>query len=176
VVSIDELKGTYVVSSDSAFPNSEVASKYRWYETENVTDRFSFTISLVFDRAMFDGVADPTMTAQWVKQSVLSEIPADVGVQFYWFSTDQFRSFAATYKRWLANDSAVGDYTYQLLFQLALGVRPQVELGIGLMKIASADERLEVVGAQGSEWNTDAILAHNLFYVPVSSGSRYLNS
>lgn len=174
VVSVDALAGTYVVSSSSSFPSTDDAPDYRWYQTEDVTDRYSFTISLVFPRSMLDGVADPAVTEQWMKQVVWSEIPADVGVQFYWFDMDQFRTFAATYKRWLANDGLAGDYAYQLLFQLALGVKPQVELGISLMKIASDAERLQVVGKQGDEWNTDVILDKSLFYVPPSSGSRSL--
>lgn len=172
VDSLDPVAGTYVVSSEGAFPPADAASKYRWHSDEVVADRFSFTISLVFDRTMLDSVAAPAMTEQWIRQVVLAEIPADVGVQFYWFSTDQFRSFAATYTRWMADESRVGDYAYQLLFQLALGVKPQVELGIALMKIASPEERLEVVGPGGNQWNTNAIQEHNLFYVPATSAQR----
>lgn len=174
MVEVAPLTGTYVIASDAGFPSDDQASKYRWYRNEGVTDRYSFTISIVFERSLLDGVADPAVTEEWMKQVVLSEIPADVGVQFYWFDRDHFGSFAATYKRWLADDTIAGDYAYQLGFQLALGVKPQVELGIGLMKIASSDERVQVVGPQGDEWNVDAILTNNLFYVPASAGSRSL--
>ncbi|WP_339373217.1 hypothetical protein [Xenorhabdus nematophila] len=49
---------------------------------------------------------------------------------------------------------------------LTLGHLPVTQLDIGLMRIATEAQRTEVVGSDGSQWNTDVILREELFYVP----------
>ncbi|MCT8343453.1 hypothetical protein LG003_11465 [Photorhabdus kleinii] len=55
---------------------------------------------------------------------------------------------------------------YNPMQMLTLDHLPVTQLDIGLMCIATEAQRTEVVGSDGSQWNTDVILREELFYVP----------
>uniref|UniRef100_UPI001CEDF467 hypothetical protein n=1 Tax=Photorhabdus antumapuensis TaxID=2862867 RepID=UPI001CEDF467 len=78
--------------------------------------------------------------------------------------------FASTYQRWQNNGAPLGDEAYHILKTLTLGRLPSAATGIGNMRIATAQQRIEVIGESGTEWNTEVIISNQLVYVPYTGG------
>lgn len=177
VKSLDGVAGSItVVKADGEgndFPDASDATNYYWY-IKNDFDRFSFVVSMVLNKAILPLQGDVYTTEKWIRQCVQAEIPAHVSVVIHWLSdvSDDasnpfsFQSFAQSYAMWQKADTAPSTATYQLLWQLALGLLPTRLIGIGAMVVANSDQRTDVIGADGSEWNVDVIVSDSLFFVP----------
>ncbi|CDH32122.1 hypothetical protein [Xenorhabdus bovienii] len=174
VVSFDRIKGTLVIerkdNSTLPFPVSEEAWRYSWHfsgkEYER-TDRFSFVISVVVnsDLIKIPGV-DPYKLEEWVKETILTEFPAHISMIIHWMDREPFLNFGNTYQNWQNNGAPLGDAAYSILESLTLGKLPSALKGIGTMRIATPNQREEVVGKNGDQWYTDKIIQNELFYVP----------
>lgn len=173
VNSINGIAGTLTVDKAEGetndFPAPSDTSNYRWYNTR-VVDRFSFVVSLVLNKAMLPADCDQTMTETWIKQCLQAELPAHVALVIHWLEENggqqSFTTFARNYAAWQNKQTAPSTSTYQLLWQLGLGILPLVRVGIGNMIIATDDQRKAVIGESGNEWNLDVIVDNSLFFVP----------
>lgn len=175
IVELDAIAGTILIEKTSGdsrdFPAADDAWRYQWNFSEAAyatADRFSFTISIVQDRSLFEGsnITDAARLTQWLQQTIMTEFPAHVSLINHWLSKTQFRNFASTYERWQNNGTPLGDDAFAIMEMLTLGHLPIAELGIGLMRIATDAQRSEVMGDDGSEWHREIILSEELFYVP----------
>lgn len=176
IVGLDVIAGTILIektSDDSPdFPAADDAWRYQWCFSEAAyatADRFSFAISIVQNRSLLqsnNNNIDAARLVQWLQQTIMTEFPAHVSLINHWLSDSQFKNFAATYQRWQNNGTPLGDDAYAIMTMLTLGHLPVAELGIGLMRIATEEQRSEVMGSNGSEWHDDIILSEELFYVP----------
>ncbi|MCW7547432.1 hypothetical protein OO184_05625 [Photorhabdus sp. APURE] len=177
VVKFDRIQGKILIkrSKDSSgnFPPEAEAWRYRWYfssEKYALADRFSFVVSVVINRQLIENEGvDPYKLESWVKTEILSEFPAHLSMIIHWLSPEHFNNFASTYKRWQNNGAPLGDEAYNILETLTLGRVPSAVTGIGSMRIATAQQRIEVIGESGTEWNTEVIISNQLLYVPYSS-------
>lgn len=173
VKSIDGIAGTLTVDREKGetkdFPAPSDTSNFLWYNT-SVVDRFSFVVSLVLNKAMLPADCDQTMTETWIRQCLQAELPAHVTLVIHWLDEDRgpqsFTSFARNYAAWQNKQTAPGTSTYQLLWQLALGILPVLQAGIGSMIIATDEQRNAVMGNSGNEWHPDVIVDNSLFFVP----------
>ncbi|MBC8954027.1 hypothetical protein [Xenorhabdus sp. PB62.4] len=174
VVSFDRIKGTLVIErqkhSTLAFPDPEKAWRYSWHfsgEEYEKTDRFSFVISVVVnsDLIKVPGV-DPYKLEEWVKETILTEFPAPISMIIHWMDREPFLNFGNTYQRWQNNGAPLGDAAYSILESLTLGKLPSSLKGVGTMRVATPQQREEVVGKNNDQWNTDKIIQNELFYVP----------
>ncbi|ANB72010.1 hypothetical protein AYM40_06220 [Paraburkholderia phytofirmans OLGA172] len=177
VKAIDGVAGTVtVVKADGAehdFPVGTDVRNYFWYAGSSF-DRFSFIVSLVLNKAILPQQGDAYTTERWIRQCVQAEIPACVSVVIHWLddvnvnpsSPVSFQNFSRSYSSWQAGKTAPSTATYQLLWQLSLGLLPTRLIGIGTMVIASSDQRSQVIGPDGTDWNVDVIAKNSLFLVP----------
>lgn len=174
IVALNEVDGTLTVekSADSKhdFPKAEEAWRYQWNFSKAAyatADRFSFVVSIVHNRSMIDaGNIDPKRLIDWMQREVMAEFPAHVSIINLWLSDSAFKNFAATYKRWQNNGTPLGDDAFAIMQMLTLGHLPVTQLGIGLMRIATDEQKAAVVGEEGTGWDTSVILDQELFYVP----------
>ncbi len=167
VVSVDPVQGSFIVRPIEGGKLPDNPSKHQWYIThESIEDRFSFVVSVVFNRKLLEEnvVIEPAVKAAWFAQVVREEMPAHVFTQVHWMA--DFDKFANAYKEWQNDGATLGDMAYKLLNMLSLGQLPGAAEGINAAAIADEDQKKEVVGAEGNEWNTDKIEEHGLFYIP----------
>ncbi|WP_342323015.1 hypothetical protein AAEY27_00460 [Kosakonia sp. BYX6] len=175
VIATDPLQGTLLIEkvagSQYDFPDAQGSWRYQWYFTDSAyatTDRFSFVISLVLNRSLLlnqNIVPDKLIT--WMLQVVMEQFPAHVSLINHWMSDSAFKNFAQTYARWQNGGNPLGDDAWSILQMLTLGHLPVTVLGIGSMRIASAEQASQVVGTDGSQWNTAVITQEQLFYIPL---------
>ncbi|KWI32621.1 hypothetical protein WM04_13480 [Burkholderia ubonensis] len=170
VVSVDRIANTVVVRSDFPFPSESKANQYHWYFSRSVyasQDRFSFMVSAVFNqRLLLDLSSDPYATESWVRETILEEIPSHTRMLLHWKPEAEFNQFADTYTQWQGSGGRLGDKSCDLLYMLALGHVPAELPGIGSRYIASAEQKEEVIGSEGDQWNSDVITRDQLFFVP----------
>jgi len=107
----------------------------------------------------------PDQLVAWVQKTIMTEFPAHVSLINHWLDDATFKNFGATYARWQNNGMPLGDDAFELMKLLTLGHLPVTRLDIGLMRIATDEQRTEVVG-DGSKWDENVILQEELFYVP----------
>ncbi|QXF33922.1 hypothetical protein B0X70_12790 [Photorhabdus akhurstii] len=170
----DHIEGRILIKRDkdnkAAFPKKDNAWRYRWYFSGAEyahTDRFSFVVSVVINRQLIENNnVDPHKLESWVKTEILAEFPAHVSMIIHWLPPDHFKNFASTYKRWQNNGSALGDEAYHILEMLTLGRLPSPLTGTGNMRIATKEQRTEVIGESETEWNSKFIESNQLLYVP----------
>lgn len=171
VIQADSVSNTLVVKSLSggAFPSPADARHYFWYfdsEIQATSDKFSFVVSVIFNRDDLVQVPNDVRAADaWVKSAILEEFPSHISMLLHWMPEDQFKNFAYTYAAWQGSAGSLGDASYSILRMLTLGSLP-TSVGIGYMRIATDVQRLEVVGENGDEWNTDFIIENDLFFIP----------
>lgn len=173
VKEFDRIEGKILIERDKntePFPKKENAWRYRWYFSGAEyahTDRFSFVVSVVINRQLIENnKVDSHKLESWVKTEILAEFPAHVSMIIHWLPSDQFRNFASTYKRWQNNGAALGDEAYHILEMLTLGRLPSALTGTGNMRIATKEQRAEVIGETEKEWNYKFIESNQLLYVP----------
>lgn len=173
VQDIDGIAGTLTLvpaeGETQSFPLADDLINYSWRMRYDI-DRFSFTASLVLNKAMLPASGDPYTTENWIKQCVQAELPAHVSLTLHWLESDEvpqsFSSFATSYASWQQGNTAPSNATFQLLWKLGIGVLPLIQEGIGNMIIATPEQRTAVVGDSGDEWNVDVIVDDALFFVP----------
>ncbi|MCA6221402.1 hypothetical protein [Photorhabdus antumapuensis] len=174
VKKFDRIEGKILIKRDKdtkvAFPKKENAWRYRWYFSGAEyahTDRFSFVVSVVINRQLIENKKiDLYKLESWVKIEILAEFPAHVSIIIHWLSSDHFKNFASTYKRWQNNGAPLGDETYHILEMLTLGRLPSALTGTGNMRIATKEQRNEVIGESETEWHSGFIESNQLLYVP----------
>lgn len=124
-------------------------------------------VSVVINRQLIENdKVDPYKLEAWVKTEILAEFPAHLSMIFHWLSPEHFKNFASTYKRWQNNGAPLGDEAYNILETLTLGRLPSEATGTGNMRIATEQQRKEVIGDSGTEWNEKVIEDNQLLYVP----------
>lgn len=173
VIEVDPIAGTLLIEkvagSTEAFPSPETSYRYQWaFSKANyaTTDRFSFVVSAVLNRRLIDNPRIvPEQLVPWIQGTIMAEFPAHVSLINHWLDDATFNNFGATYARWQNSGMPLGDDAFALMQMLTLGHLPVTRLDIGLMRVATEDQRTEVVG-DGSQWNEDVILQEELFYVP----------
>lgn len=174
IIELDAIAGTMLIEKTHEdqpdFPSATDAWRYQWNFSEAAyatADRFSFAISIVQNRSLLENDnIDAARLTQWLQQTIMTEFPAHVSLINHWLSDSQFSNFAATYKRWQNNGTPLGDDAFAIMTMLTLGHLPVAELGIGLMRIATEEQRSEIMGSNGSEWHSEIILSEELFYIP----------
>ncbi len=143
-----------------------------WYFKKNeIKDRFTFTVSVVFNRKWLADVLDPYATMEWVKEIVAEEIPCHISAKIHWLDEGQFSRFGRTYGEWQKNDTPLGDLSYQLMSDLSLGELPTPIKGIGMMMIGWEEnpQRQKFTNDDGTAkpaWEDKAVQQTGLFYVP----------
>ncbi len=173
VKEVDPIAGTLLIEkvagSTEDFPSAEDSFHYQWAFSDSnyaTTDRFSFVVSAVLNRSLIENPnIVPEQLVAWVQETIMGEFPAHVSLINHWLDDATFNNFGATYARWQNSGMPLGDDAFALMQMLTLGHLPVTRLAIGLMRIATEAQRIEVVG-DGSEWNEDVILQEELFYVP----------
>lgn len=173
VIEVDPIAGTLLIEkaagSTEAFPSPEISYRYQWaFSKANyaTTDRFSFVVSAVLNRRLIDNPRIvPEQLVPWILGTIMAEFPAHVSLINHWLDDATFNNFGATYARWQNSGMPLGDDAFALMQMLTLGHLPVTRLDIGLMRVATEEQRTEVVG-DGSQWNEDVILQEELFYVP----------
>ncbi|MCC8465894.1 hypothetical protein [Photorhabdus bodei] len=185
VVKFDRIQGKILIkcnqdSRNKDFPKETEAWRYRWYfssEKYALADRFSFVVSVVVNRQLIENdKVDPYKLEAWVKTEILAEFPAHISMIIHWLSPEHFKDFASTYKRWQNNSAPLGDEAYHILETLTLGLLPSDAIGIGNMRIATKQQRIEVIGESGDQWNEAVIKSNQLLYVPYTGGMAKLNA
>lgn len=179
IVSIDRIGNTLVVRNISEVrlpdPDTGMSSRYHWHFSSNSyasADRFSFMVSAVFNQnLLLDLSSDPYATEAWVKEVILAEIPSHIGMLIHWMPNSDFKQFSLVYSRWQQAGAPLGDDSYDLLYDLALGGVPKGLTGIGSTYVATDEQKEQVVGSDGTEWNHEVVTADELLYVPPESGS-----
>ncbi|WP_118985788.1 hypothetical protein [Photorhabdus sp. CRCIA-P01] len=185
VVKFDRIQGKILIkrnqdSPNKNFPKEAEAWRYRWYfssEKYALADRFSFVVSVIVNRQLIENdKVDPYKLESWVKTEILAEFPAHISMIIHWLSPEHFKDFASSYKRWQNNDAPLGDEAYHILETLTLGRLPSDATGIGNMRIATKQQRIEVIGKSGDQWNEEVIKSDQLLYVPYTGGIAKLNA
>lgn len=176
VADSDPIHGQIVMKkkSDNIWPNNNAINSYEWYFGKNSYvqhDRFSFAISLVFNRELVTNTEDPYAVENWIKTILQEEVPAHISVLMHWLSPEDFRLLGYNYLDWQQSDSSLGIHSYGLLRKLALGRLPDELTGIGSMHIADLAQYEEVTGASGNDWHSEIIEKEELFYVPNMHGA-----
>ncbi|WP_387689177.1 hypothetical protein [Photorhabdus sp. RM71S] len=179
VVKTNRINGSFVIKAKGSdiLPDSD--KNYRWYidvdSSKPMKDRFSFMISLVFPQTLLNNIDDQVMTENWIKQCISEEIPCHISALIHWLDNTAFTTFGRTYQEWQNNGMPLGDHSYhmplgdhsyQLLRQLTLGTTLGVLNGIGYMRIATEQQRTDVVGQSGTEWREQVITDNELFFIP----------
>ncbi|TLI62170.1 hypothetical protein FEK66_25380 [Escherichia sp. E1130] len=113
-----------------------------WFPHDLTRDRFSFTVSLVFNRDVIFGSEslDKNTVIRWVRQVVDEEMPCHIRCWLHWFNMEDFRYLGDIWSRWQNNGEPHGDLAYQLLSLLSLGELPPRAGGLGVMHVATATE------------------------------------
>ncbi|WP_244866107.1 hypothetical protein [Photorhabdus heterorhabditis] len=184
VKEFDRIKGQMKLkkckSQQNNFPLKAEAWRYRWYfsgEEYTHTDRFSFVVSVVINRQLIENDnVDPYKLESWIKTEILAEFPAHISMIIHWLSPEHFVNFASTYKRWQNNGAPLGDEAYKILETLTLGRLPSELTGIGSMRIATAQQRIEAIGQHENKWHEEAIKNNQLLYVPYTGEHIQLNT
>ncbi|MCC8459177.1 hypothetical protein [Photorhabdus aegyptia] len=184
VVKFDHIKGLILIkrnsNSQDDFPPEAKAWRYRWHFSNQQyaqIDRFSFVVSVVVNRQLIENnKIDPYKLEPWIKAEILAEFPIHLAMIIHWLSPEHFKDFASTYKRWQNNGAPLGDEAYKILETLTLGRLLSAANGIGSMRIATEQQRIEVIGESGAEWNTEVIASNQLSYVPYSERDINLNT
>ncbi|WP_387489446.1 hypothetical protein [Photorhabdus sp. RM96S] len=177
VIKFDRIQGKILIKlikltqdSQDNFPLAADAWRYRWYfssEKYALADRFSFVVSMVINSQLVkNDDVDPYKLESWAKTEILAEFPAHLSMIIHWLSPEDFKDFVSTYQRWQNNGAPLGDEAYHVLETLTLGRLPSAATGIGNMRIATAQQRIDVVGESGKEWNENVIENDQLLYVP----------
>ncbi len=143
--------------------------QWSWYFINQgqgeITDHFSFMVSVVLNRALLENVADKKATAQWMQTIISEEMPAYIVPCLHWMDKSNFEQFALVYDRWQNGGQPLGDSSYHLLELLGIGRLSEVEFqGIGNMHIATEAQQKIAMG--DGDWNPDYIQNHSLLYVP----------
>ena len=178
VVKADNVANILIVEKiDGAndFPPEGATQGYFWYFTgdQAITDRFSFVVSVVFDRELIDELStDVAAVNAWVQDTVLQEFPSHISMLMHWMPHDQFENFAYTYNTWQRSGGSLGDASFSLLRMLTLGCMPSSLTGIGAMHIATPEQKTQVVGPDEDQWNSSIIERDELFYVPPASSGE----
>ncbi|MGP8336087.1 hypothetical protein [Serratia sp. CY43514] len=173
VIEADPIAGTLLIEkaagSTEAFPSAETSYRFQWafsHANYAATDRFSFVVSVVLNRRLIEYPRIvPDQLVAWVQGTIMAEFPAHVSLINHWPDDAAFNNFGATYARWQNSGMPLGDDAFALMQMLTLGHLPVTQLDIGLMRIATDAQRIEVVG-DGSQWHEDVILREELLYVP----------
>nr|WP_241389554.1 hypothetical protein [Serratia proteamaculans]ULG13695.1 Afp12 [Serratia proteamaculans]ULG15146.1 Afp12 [Serratia proteamaculans]ULG16382.1 Afp12 [Serratia proteamaculans]ULG19455.1 Afp12 [Serratia proteamaculans] len=173
VKAVDPIAGTLLIEkaagSTEDFPSAETSFRYQWaFSQANyaTTDRFSFVVSAVLNRRLIENPnIVPEQLVAWVQETIMAEFPAHVSLINHWLDDATFNNFGVTYSRWQNSGMPLGDDAFALMQILTLGHIPVTQLDIGLMRIATEEQRAEVIG-DGSQWHEDVILREELFYVP----------
>lgn len=173
VIEVDPIAGTLLIEkaagSTEAFPSPETSYLYQWaFSKANyaTTDRFSFVVSAVLNRRLIDNPRIvPEQLVPWIQGTIMAEFPTHVSLINHWLDECTFNNFGATYARWQNSGMPLGDDAFALMQMLTLGHLPVTRLDVGLMRVATDEQRTKVVG-DGSQWNEDVILQEELFYVP----------
>jgi len=131
---------TVQAAKGTAFPKPE--ESYAWYPKVALQDRFSFTVSLVFNRDAFFASqrGDISASIRWVHQVVEEEIPHHLSTQIHWFNQDSFSTLGHEWAAWQNFGEPHGDRAYRLLAMLSLGELPPQQEGLGVMHVATAEE------------------------------------
>ncbi|OQS37542.1 hypothetical protein B0T39_15280 [Chromobacterium haemolyticum] len=174
VVEIDALRRQAlieVLDQGPELPQEAHQTAYRWCVSRtDLADRFSFTVSAVFNEALLLGeqsqVVNPSVTEAWVRRIVQDELPCHVRAELHWLEAGYFGGLGYSYAAWAAGGANMGRQAFDLLWQLALGMLPSGLQGINAMRIATAAQRSAVVGENETEWNTGPIMENSLLYVP----------
>ncbi len=168
----------------NSFKLKSGASKVRadrdiyYFNKNEIKDRFTFTLSVVFNKKWLEGVKDPDTTMEWVKKIVSEEVPSHLSAQIHWLEYGQFLQFGEAYGKWQNGGApAWGESSYQLLSYLSLGELPAPVKGIGMMMIASKNDgkRKEYIGPNEestSNWDDEKVKETGLFYVPKGSETK----
>lgn len=174
VVTIDALRRQALIEAldqGQELPKEELQPAYRWCVSRtDLADRFSFTVSAVFNEALLLGkdsqVVNPSVTEAWVRRIVQDELPCHVRAELHWLEAGYFGGLGHSYAAWAGGGANMGLQAFELLRQLALGMLPSGLQGINAMRIATAAQRSAVVGENETEWNTGPIMENSLLYVP----------
>lgn len=171
IIEVDRIRNTLVVQKEVSqeFPEEEMTSYWFWnFSTDRLAtaDRFSFMSSVVFNQdLLLQLTPDPYATESWVREVILAEVPSHTGALIHWKPRWEFNEFAATYKKWLNSDSALGDVSYDLMYLLALGQLPDELQGIGSMYIATEAQR-DIAMSDIDGWKEEYIASELLLFVP----------
>ncbi|TMU74663.1 hypothetical protein FGA82_21265 [Pseudomonas fluorescens] len=151
--------------SGPALPTLEMQSQYLWHVVQTqVTDRFSFNVSVVFNSELLTSATDPYRVEAWIKNVIQDELPCHVSANLTWLSGTSFKDFAWAYTRWQTTKRAnLGKLSYHLMKMLALGMLPQGGKGINAMRIATEQQQAT---ATQPDWDFDYIKSNYLFYTP----------
>ncbi len=176
--SVDPEKNTFTVKKEL---DKIDESKHVFYiKKDDVKERFTFTISVVFNQEWLKDVNDPYITMEWVRNIVSEEIPSHITAQIHWLppgSLDgQFSEFGKRYAEWQNGGAPYwGEASYKLLSYLGLGELPAPVRGIGMMMISAPGDknRIEYIGEEGEDrkppakpWDDKKVEQTGLFFVP----------
>lgn len=119
-----------------------VSPELVWYPYDLYRDRFSLTVSLVFNRdALFNTEnLDKNTVINWFRQVVDEEMPYHIHCWLHWFNMEDFKSLGDIWARWQNHGEPHGDLAYQLLSLLSLGELPPRNEGVGVMHVATATD------------------------------------
>ncbi|MCF7696890.1 hypothetical protein KPG66_12550 [Mycetohabitans sp. B2] len=169
--SIDVAKGCFVAElkdSQSTWPDT--SSSHRWYIQKNTTgDQFSFGVGIVLNRDQLLNVARPGDVIAWVEQIVREEIPCHIATHIHWLDKNEFQQFSQNYQAWQNNGVPLGQKSYTLLRQLALGRLPDEPEGIGTMHVITREELADatLVDPTTHEWTTEEnVKQAEVLYIP----------
>lgn len=155
VLELDPLRGRLLLSSVQPFPEENNTQRF-WYPAMTNRERFSLTVSLVFnrERLLGDTQQDPDATIRWIRQVVDEEMPAHIRTLLHWFSTEDFSLLGAAWADWQNNGEPHGDLAYKLLSWLSLGQLPPRREGLGAMHLATEDDLREYAD-EASFWREE---------------------
>src|SRR5450830_489414 len=174
VIQFDPVSGLLVLAMPAAeWADIELTDVHRWRwhvvpQEGRDPDRFSFMVSVVFNRAIVQNVADTEAAVAWIRQVVADEMPAHIVPRLHWLGEQYFGEFGSVYAQWQNNGQPLGDLSYRLLELLAIGQLREDVGGINALRIATQAQHDEAVGEDGSQWDFDYIKDNELFYVPSS--------
>lgn len=176
IVELDPLDGRLRVSTKDDFPQAD--DQYVWYPEIPQVDRFSFTVSLVFNRDAFfsSNQGDTEATLRWIRRVVEEEMPYHLRVQIHWFSAELFGQMGEQWKAWQNSGEPHGERAYWLLNELSLGELPPRREGIGHMHIATSDD-LVAFADTDNFWNANTyedMKAAEVMYIPQAESAQGL--
>ncbi|WP_323073619.1 hypothetical protein [Mycetohabitans endofungorum] len=169
--SIDVAKGCFIAElQDQQATWPDTPSSYLWYiPKDTIEDQFSFGVGIVFNRDQLLNVARPGDVIAWVEQIVREEIPCHIATNIHWLDNNEFKQFSQNYQAWQNNGVPLGQKSYTLLRQLALGRLPDEPEGIGTMHIITREELADatLVDPATHEWKTEEnVKQAEVLYVP----------
>jgi hypothetical protein len=151
--------------SGPALPAPALQSQYLWHVVETeVTDDFSFNVSVVFNSDVLVNVTDPHRVEAWIKKVIQDELPCHVSANLLWLSNASFNDFSWAYTQWQTTKRGnLGTLSYYLMKTLALGMLPNGIQGINAMRIATEQQQ---ASATQPDWDFNYIKSNALLYVP----------